>query len=155
MSPSAEPPPYVHLSKPNRSLGTVARRWALGAIGATTMTVAFAAAAFGAWPVLPFAGLEVALVALAFHALGRHDRDFERLEIGEHEVRLESCEAGRRTRFVAARAWARLVVSRRGTRCSLALAYAGRRVPLGRLLTDDGRRELAESLRRRIAVTAY
>lgn len=154
MAPSVDPPPFVHQTFPNRSLGVVARRWVLGAIAATTLGIAAGAAAFGAWPVMPFAGLEVALLVLAFHVLGRHDADFERLEIGPHEVRLESRDAGTVTRFVAHRPWARVVMASRGARCSLRLAYAGRAVPVGRMLSDEGRRRLAETLRGRIPVTA-
>jgi len=76
--------------------------------------------AFGAWPVLPFAGLEVALLALAFHVVARHDRDFERLEIDGAEIRFEACDAHHKTRLVANGAWARVVVRERGTRCALA-----------------------------------
>lgn len=154
MAPSVDPPPFVHLSRPNRSLGIVARRWVLGMIAATTLGVAAGAMAFGAWPVMPFAGLEVAFLAFAFRVLGRHDADFERLEVGEHEVRLEARDASRHTRLVAHRPWARVEMAGRGTRCSLRLAYAGRTVPLGRMLSDEGRRQLAESLRGRISVTA-
>lgn len=154
MFAEVDPPPFVHLSRPNRSLGPMARRWALAAIAATTLGIAAGAAALGAWPVMPFAGLEVALVALAFRMLDRHDADFERLEIGEHEVRVESRDAAQLTRFVAHRQWARVVLRQRGARCTLGLAYAGRTVPLGRMLSDEGRRQLAENLRGRLPVTA-
>jgi uncharacterized membrane protein len=154
MAPLADSLPFVHFSKPNRSLGLVARRWVLGAIAATTLGVAAGATAFGAWPVMPFAGLEVALVALAFGVLRRHDSDFERLEIGEHEVRVEARDARNLTRFVAHRPWARVVLRERGARCTLGLAYAGRTVPLGRMLSDEGRRQLAERLRGRLPITA-
>jgi len=130
------------------------RRWVLGAIAATTFGVAAAAAMIGAWPVMPFAGLEVALVALAFRVVQLHDGDFERLEIGEHEVRVEAREALCVTRFVAHRPWARVVVRDRGMRCTLRLTYRGKSEPLGRLLSDEGRRALAGRLRGRIAVTA-
>jgi uncharacterized membrane protein len=83
-----------------------------------------------------------------------HDADFERLEIGPHEVRVESRDAEALTRFVAHRPWARVIVKQRGARCTLGLAYAGRTVQLGRLMSDEGRRKLAEELRGRIAVTA-
>ena len=154
MFAEVDPPPFVHLSRPNRSLGPVARRWALGAIVATTLAVAAGATALGAWPVMPFAGLEVVLVALAFRVLGNHDADFERLEIGEHEVRVEVRDAAKLTRFVARRQWARVVLRQQGARCTLGLAYAGRTVPLGRMLSDEGRRALAERLRGRLPVTA-
>jgi len=145
-----EIPSYVVHTQPNRSLGAVARRGALGAIAATTLAIAIALAAIGAWPVMPFAGLEVALLVLAFRMLALHDRDFERLEIGTDEVRLEAREAQCFTRFVARRPWASVVVARRGERCTLRLAYGARAVPVGRMLSDEGRRRLAESLRGRI-----
>jgi uncharacterized membrane protein len=143
-------PPYVLHTTPNRSLGLAARRRVLAAIAATTLVIAAAATAIGAWPVMPFAGLEVVLLVIAFRMLASHDRDFERLEIGRDEVRLEAREARCFTRLVARRPWANLVVARRGERCTLRLAYGARAVPVGRMLSDDGRRRLAESLRGRI-----
>ena len=154
MSVEVDSPLFVHVSRPNRSLGPVARRWVLFAIAATTLGIGAGAAMFGAWPVMPFAGLEVLLVALAFRVLGTHDADFERLEVGDYEVTVEARDAARHTRFVAHRQWARLVLRERGGRCTLGLAYAGRTVPLGRMLSDDGRRQLAERLRGRLPITA-
>jgi uncharacterized membrane protein len=150
----ADSPPFVHHSVPNRSLGPGGRRVFLALIAATTLGIGSLAAAVGAWPVMPFAGLEVALVFFAFHLVRLHDRDFERLEIGPDEVRVESRRAESLTRFVAHRTWARVIVEERGARCTLGLAYAGRTVQLGRLMSDEGRRKLAEELRGRIAVTA-
>ena len=147
-------PQYIHHAVPNRSLGPAGRRWFLGLIGATTLAIAGGAAAIGAWPVMPFAGAEIALLVIAFRVVARHDADFERLEIGEHEVRMESRDALQVTRFVAHRPWARVIVRSRGECCTLDLAYAGRLLPLGRLLSDEGRRRLAQELRGRIAVTA-
>jgi uncharacterized membrane protein len=154
MALPADPPPFVYVSVPNRSLGAAARRWVLAVIAATTLGVAAGAWAFGAWPVMPFAGLEVAVLVLAFRIVARHDADFERLEIGEHEVRIEARDAQRMLRFVAYRPWARVVFRERGERCTLGLAYAGKVVPLGRLLSDEGRRRLAGQLRGWIPVTA-
>jgi uncharacterized membrane protein len=154
MAPSVDSPQFVRLWVPNRSLGALGRRWVLTAIAATTFGVAAGAAAIGAWPVMPFAGLEIALLAFAFRVVQQHDADFERLEIGENEVRVEARDAQHVTRFVANRPWARVVVREYGARCTLRLAYAGRTVPLGRLLSDEGRRQLAEDLRGVISVTA-
>lgn len=137
---------------PNRSLGVVARRWVLAWIALTSLGIATGAAAIGAWPVMPFAGIEVLLVALAFHVLRRHDADYERLVIGEHEVRVEARSAHAVSEFVAYRPWAVIEVRDLGMRCTLSLSYAGRMVPLGRLMSDEGRRDLAEQLRGRIAL---
>jgi uncharacterized membrane protein len=150
MFADVDPLPYVHLSTPNRSLGVEARRWVLAGIAATTLGVAAGAMALGAWPVMPFAGLEVAGLVLAFRVLRRHDADYERLEVGEHEVRLEWNEAGESARFVAHQPWARVLMACRGDRCSLRLAYAGRTVAIGRMLSDEGRRRLADDLRGRL-----
>ena len=154
MSSCAVSPSFVHVWVPNRSLGPAGRGWALAAIAATTLGAAAFAASIGAWPVMPFAGLEVALLALAFRVVQSHDADFERLEVGEHEVVVEGRRARDEFRFVANRAWARLVVGLAGGHCTLQLACGGRRVPLGQMMTDAQRRRLARELRGRLAVTA-
>jgi uncharacterized membrane protein len=154
MASSAISPVFVHLSVPNRSLGVAGRRWALAGIAATTLGVAAFAASLGAWPVMPFAGLEVALLALAFHVVRSHDGDYERVEVGEHEVVVEGRRATRRFRFVANRAWARLVVGLSGGRCTLQLAYGNDRVVVGRLMSDAERRRLARELRARLRSSA-
>ncbi len=153
MALPGDSPPFVHYSVPNRSLGPVARRWALVSLAATALVVAAGAAALGAWLVVPFAGLEIAVLVLAFRIVRSHDSDFERLEVGRFEVRLEAREAARTTCFVAHRPWARMVCRVCGAQCSLRLAYAGRTEPVGRLLSDEGRLRLAEELRSRISVT--
>src|SRR5512140_3326181 len=123
--PCPDPPPYIHMSMPNRSLGVVARRWAVAWIALTSLGIAGGAWAIGAWPVMPFAGIEVLLVVFAFHVLGRHDADFERIEIGPHEVKVEARHARSVVEFVAYRPWAVVEVRERGLRCTLSLAYAG------------------------------
>lgn len=154
MNPRADCPPFVHHSVPNRSLGVKERRLFLAAIAAGTMGVAAFAAALGAWPVMPFAGLEVALVVAAFRVLAAHDGDFEHLEIGAGEVKVDSRFASTVTHEVFHQPWARVVKREWGDRCTLGLAYAGRTVPIGRLMSDEGRRDLARRLAGKIAVTA-
>jgi uncharacterized membrane protein len=103
--------------------------------------------------VLPFAGLEIVLVAAAFRAFARHDGDFERLEIAGARVRLQARRAARLIEFEGHAPWARLVVAEGNGRCELGLRYAGRTVEFGRLLTDGKRREWAAELGRRLPVT--
>jgi uncharacterized membrane protein len=154
MSPIPEEQPYVYFAAPNRSLGKRERLGCVMGVAATAFVVATAAALVGAWPVVPFAGIEVALVAVAFRLLARHDGDFERLEISGARIRLQARQAARVTEFEAHASWARLVVRSRPGRCELGLRYAGRTVRIGRLLTDERRRQWAAELGRRLPVTA-
>jgi uncharacterized membrane protein len=63
---------------------------------------------------------------------------------------VEARDARAVTSFVAYRPWACIEVRDRGVHCTLSLAYAGHKVPVGRLLSDEGRRRLAAELRGRI-----
>ena len=65
----------------NRSLTRRGRSIWIGMIGASTLMIASAAALIGAWPVVPFAGVEILLVAIAFHMVGAHDNDIEKLTV--------------------------------------------------------------------------
>jgi len=141
------------MAVPNRSLGPLGRTVCLAAIAAITIAIGAGAAALGAWPVLPFAGLEVALVAIAFRSFARHDGDYERLEIEGATVRLTMRTAARYLELEGRAPWARLMVRDWSGRCGLGLRYAGRTVEFGRLLTDAGRREWAAELGRRLPVT--
>jgi uncharacterized membrane protein len=141
------------MAVPNRSLGPLGRTVCLAAIAMTTIAIGAGAAALGAWPVLPFAGLEVAFVVAAFRVLARHDGDFERLEIEGVRVRLRTRRAARLLELEGHAPWARLVVEDGDGRCGLGLRYAGRTVEFGQLLTDGGRREWAAELGRRLPVT--
>jgi uncharacterized membrane protein len=153
MSLPPDQPPQVWLAVPNRSLGPLGRRVCLAAIAANTLAIAAGAAALGAWPVLPFAGLEVALVAFAFRAYARHDGDFERIEIEGARVRLQTRRAARLVELEGHAPWARLLVQDGPGGVRLGLKYAGRTVEFGRLLTDGRRREWAAELGRRLPVT--
>jgi uncharacterized membrane protein len=112
-----------------------------------------ATAFLGAWPVLPFAGLEVAVLAYAFRRIACHDGDFERLEIEGRRVRIESRTGARVVSFEGHAPWARLWVRDRPGRCELQLRYAGKSVEIGRMLTDERRRLWAAELGRRMPVT--
>jgi uncharacterized membrane protein len=153
MSLPPDQPPQIWIAVPNRSLGPHGRTACLAAIAAITIAIGAGAAALGAWPVLPFAGLEVALVAAAFRVLARHDGDYERLEIEGGKVRLQTRRAARFHEMEGHAPWARLLVRERPGRCGLGLRYAGRTVEFGRLLTDGKRREWAAELGRRLPVT--
>ncbi len=140
------------MAVPNRSLGPLGRLVCLAALASTPIALAAGAAVLGAWPVLPFAGLEAVLVAVAFGAIARHDGDFERVEIDGGKVRVRIRRAASVIELEGPVPWTRLVVQDLPGRCALGVRTAGRTVELGRLLTEGGRREWAAELGRRLPV---
>lgn len=144
---------YRRTIRPNRSLDAAGRRVCLGAIAAGTLLVATAATLIGAWPVLPFAGLEVGLVLLAFRHVTQHSDDFECLEIDGDAVRFTVRRAAAAGGFCGNRQWMALDWWHDRGRCRLALCYAGRREPIGQLLSDAQRTEWAQELAGMLGVT--
>jgi uncharacterized membrane protein len=107
-----------------------------GSMLALSLAFGLAFAAAGLWVVLPFVGLELAALALAFFCYGRHAADFE---------------AARSTTVRLTRPWARVELEQgaaglRG-RVRVFLAARGERVEVGRLLAEDRRVALARELR--------
>ena len=142
------------MAVPNRSLGPHGRTACLAALAALPLALGVVATAFlGAWPVLPFAGLEVAVLAFAFHRIACHDGDYERLEIAGRRVRIEARCGAQVVSFEGHAPWARLLVRDRPGRCELQLRYGGKSVDIGRMLTDERRRLWAAELGRRMPVT--
>jgi uncharacterized membrane protein len=134
------------------SLTAKERHLAFGLIFAVSLVIGFAFAFFGAWPILPFAGLEVVAVYLAFRWVDRHAGDFERLTVDGDRVTVESVEREAVSRFELNRHWAQVVLARDGVsgQVRLALRSHGREVEFGRHLNDAERAQLAMELRRRL-----
>lgn len=77
--------------------GTLACVFVALAVLVLGVGVGFAIA--GAWLILPFAGLEVLLLAGAFVMQARHATDYERIELADGRLRVEVGEAQRIARF--------------------------------------------------------
>src|SRR5262245_1751621 len=52
-------------------------------------------AAHGMWLILPFVGLELVAVAIAFICYGRRAADLERITLSEHDLHIERVEGAR------------------------------------------------------------
>jgi uncharacterized membrane protein len=111
--------------------------------------VAFAAQ--GLWLVLPFVGLEVLAVAVAFVCYGKHAADFERIELSGARLVVHRHDAGRESEVAFDRPWVRVEVTEQGVdlgrRVRVELVSAQRRVEVGRYLVDSRRAELGRELR--------
>ena len=120
----------------------------LGSVAGATGTVFLL---LGAWPVLPFMGLEVgaALLLMRWHRR-RALRETELLELTEREFRITRTDADGRVRRVALEPyWLRAEFSGQPPR--VWLSSHGRSVAVGNALTEDERRDLHASLKQALA----
>jgi uncharacterized membrane protein len=137
------------VARRNNSLGSGGRLGVFAFIFVVSVGIAAAFAAMGAWPILPFAGLEMLVLYLAFRYVERHAADYERIAIDGDRVEVESFEAGRHRHDEFNRRWARLVVMGEGER--VALRSHGRELEIGRFVGAERRLEIARELGRRMA----
>ncbi len=154
MSASPESVEYCRTTTRNVSLSRAGRRLFLALIFLNTGILALAWAVAGAWPILPFAGLELGLLAYAFHYVGKCDGDFERLTIDGAMLTVETCERGVASKQSFNRAWVRLRFSEQRDRCHLALQYRGNEYKLGKLMNDEQRSAWGRELRKQIRIVS-
>jgi uncharacterized membrane protein len=102
----------------------------------------------GAWPILPFAGMEMGVLYFAFRYIDRHAGDYERITIKGGSVAIEVHEGGNVTRLELNRHWAHVVSDANGGR--IALRSHGREIEVGRHLCEEQRLEWARELRREL-----
>jgi len=141
------------VARRNDSLGRESR-WAwFGAMAAGSLALAFAFAAGGVWPVLPFSVLELACLALAFAWIERRSRDFESVTIEPGRVVIERRIAGRSDRRELERAWCRVEVGSRGRAGdpTITLRSGPESVPFGEHVPAAQRLALARRLKGALA----
>jgi uncharacterized membrane protein len=136
---------------PNCALTTqAARRFLLG-IAVITFAIALFFTAKGLWPILPFAGLEIALLGWALRASLRRGEEREFIVVSDDSVVVEQVGRKGLSRTVFPRHWARVKLcgpSRAPHPSRLLIESHGRGCEVGRFLTEDERRGLAAQLRR-------
>ena len=94
---SAEPE-FCVVSRRNDSLGSRWRWRVYASLCILSFGLALGFAAFGAWMVLPYSALEMAVLYLAFRWIERHAADWERVSVCGDRVIVERERAGMRTR---------------------------------------------------------
>jgi len=137
---------------PNCSLSTHGALLFFGSVCLSTFGVAGVATMLGYWPVLPFAGAEIALLGWALHANMQRRHEHEHIDISETEVVI-SYARGLPQRVVFPRHWAQVKIRRPKSplhRGQLVIESHGRAHEVGKFLTEEERRHLAAELRRLI-----
>jgi len=115
-------------------------------IGTNALIIALVALMIGAWPVVPFAGLEVSLVALAFYVMGLHDQDYEQLKFKDGEFSWARQDGKVFTELSGNKMWVQFLVKRVGREQQLFLRYAGQEINVGRDLPEQDRQQLAKTI---------
>jgi uncharacterized membrane protein len=141
---------FVITARRNNSLSSSGRLRVFGFILAVSLGIASAfALVFGAWLILPFAGLEMLGLYLAFHYVERHAADYERVAIEGDKLNVEVLDGGRVSRVEFNRYWAQVLCAGDGSR--LVLRSHGRELDIGRHMNEEQRlamgRELDRTLR--------
>ena len=123
--------------------------WSLVGVCFGTATVF---AVLGYWLVLPFAGLEIGLLAWALETLRSHEGRFETLTIDGDTVRLEWCAGTRNASREMNRQWVQVQCdcTAPGRNCRLSVSTHGRATEVGHYLSDEARLQLAATLRNRL-----
>lgn len=149
MSAASDPILFEAISRPPRSLSDRGMRWlvALACLGAAIPGVIIAA--LGAWPVLPFLGIEVLLVLFLVSLHRRWTKaavEVIRLTEGRLHIATADGRGGRRT-TVLEPYWTRVILEEEvAGSLRLLLVQRGRSIELGLFLATEERRDLAKAL---------
>jgi uncharacterized membrane protein len=143
---------FVFQSRPNHSLTRHQQRLVFWSLAALCFAMASGFAWLGYWLTLPFAGLEIGLLAWVFSALRRREGDYESLVIEGDVVVLEWHCGNQGERRELNRQWTRVVCNCRtpGRNCRLSLCSHGHATAVGQYLNDEARLQLAATLRSRL-----
>ena len=134
--------------RPNRSLTWEQTKIVYFCIASYSFAIAGVFAVMGFWPVLPFAGGEIAVLGVAFYVNALAGTSVQVVTVGGDIVKVEKERPGPRCEWRFHRAWARVDLDRSpGVRSSrLVVRSHGNEVVLGEFLTEAERAQLAAAL---------
>ncbi len=143
-----EPGIFRAVLAPHRSLSPAGFVALMSAVGLVGFVAGLAFYLMGAWPVVGFLGLDVSVIYLAFRLNYRSGRLRETVELLPEALTIRRFHpSGKREDFVFNPYWVRVELTEgRDGRTDLKLRLHDRAVSFARFLTDDERRDLAQTL---------
>ena len=152
-SGTAPAPQLCLVARRNNSLSRRARWTVFATLAGVSLTLAMGFALAGAWLVLPYSCIELAVLAGAFAYIERRSGDFERLTVLEDRVVAERSIGGRRECCEWNRRWltVRMTPARPGGVERIALCGAGVEWEFGATLPEAERGAVAQALQRIVA----
>ncbi len=144
----ADPPFFERVLLPHRSLDLRKFHLLMGMLGLVSLAAGVGFVAVGAWPVIGFFGLDVALVYLAFRLNYRTARQSETIRLADDTFSVERVSVrGERRNWRFQPFWVRVILEERpDTSNRLLVASHGRSLVIGDFVPPATRRELAATL---------
>lgn len=142
---------YSAVLRPNRSAGRRAAMIVVGVAAVIWLLVGLAFLVLGAWPILPFFGIEVLLLAGAFHLNQRAGSALEAIVLTRSALTVRRIDHwGKQSRESFPPNWLQVNLEPldEGRSNRLELRSHGRSTIVASFLLPDERRELANALRR-------
>lgn len=139
-------------AKRNRSLSSAELRKAFWLVAFVSLAVASAWSVMGAWLILPFAGLEVGALYIAFRSWSCRADDYEKVIIRGDRLLVECQTMGRMRCFDANRHWTQVIVRDGVHGRQVTLRSHGREIEFGTFLSEGARMEAVRKLRDHLRV---
>jgi uncharacterized membrane protein len=138
---------------PHRSLPSRNFHVLMGLLGALSLAVGIGFVSIGAWPVIGFFGLDVALVYLAFRLNYRSAKQRETIRLAGDVFSVERVSVrGERRSWRFQPFWVRVILEERPDASNrLLVASHGRSLVIGDFVPPPTRRELAITIRQALA----
>ena len=111
-----------------------------------SLAIAFMLVLVGAWLVLPFTGIELLAVGVAFAIYARHAVDYERIRLFPNRLVIEQVSAEQVTQFEFNPRWVRIEAGAT-PRDQIRLVSRGETIMIGQHLAQHRRAQFARELR--------
>ncbi|WP_439580089.1 DUF2244 domain-containing protein [Elioraea sp.] len=153
MTRDGDPPVFTATLRPQRSLDRSGLCIAASVLGVSGAAIAGLFLVMGAWPVVGFVGIEIAIVIallLLHHGRGRTT---EEVVLDDRALTVTRRRGRAVTRWEFPPGWLRVTVvdDEDGRPAGVLLASHGRRLAVGRFLTPEEQTEFAAALRAALA----
>lgn len=135
--------------RPNRSMSWRTTCYFLYSLIGVSGTIAVGMSLLGFWPILPFAGLELAAVAMGLYTVSRRCQRCEVISVTDDTILIERGHSGPEQSWTLAKIWAKIVLERCPREwypSRLLIRSHGQVVEIGGFLNEDERRRLAGEL---------
>lgn len=140
--------------RPNASLSDEGVAKLIVGLMVFSLMVALGFAMAGAWMVLPFAGLELLALVVAFVIVLRHAGDYEMITIEGDAVEVEQCRLGQIVKHRFQRYWVRVSLREESNgKVSLVIGSHDKEVEFGQtMISNEQRAQLLRELKLKFAV---